>query len=710
MNKDLLINSSGVVLNIIEKILDTNIEIKGIENIPKNNPRIFVANHFTRIEALIVPYALYELTNKKVGVIADDSLFDTYFGDFLKNLGAMPISAPLRNNIMLGDLITGHKDWMIFPEGNMVKAKDISKEGNHFCVKINGTCQVVHTGSAFFALYSQLLRNDYFNNKIKDLKKFQRKYFLDESKNISNEETMIVPINISYSKLRTGKNFLLDMVPRFMDKIGKHFLEELEIESNIVLNSKIIIQILKPLSTQDLLVDFYKKEPNHNKIINKYRYELTHRFMDRIYKSLTINFDHIFTLLILLYPKKSINKNHLKRMIYLLWNEIKHNCLNYDKDLEQNIINLISYEEFEPFEDILKIAIKYNIIYEDNLNYFIDKNALLNTYTHHTIRLNNILRVILNEVLIIDSLNIIAKDLVLKDKKEINTQLLELLEKEEKDEFDNDYNEYKDYENIKPKITGSSRYYNHTSSNICVITVHGFSSSPQEVEQMSEYLHNKGLNVYSPRLKGHGTVPEDLKERSWQEWYFSLSRAIVIATLKYKKIYVIGFSTGGLLALLSTKKCYIEFAGIICINAALHLNDIRVKTLVPALSFWNDILNAVHANEYSKKYVDNNAENPDINYDKFYVESIKQLSDLMSKTRKILSDIQSPILIIQGKDDPVVNPTSAYEIFDKIKSKEKELVILERKNHVIVKGEDTKELYDEIIKFIQQHKIKEKDD
>ncbi len=702
MKKDLLINSSGILLNILEKILDTNIEIKGIENLPESNPRIFVANHFTRIEALIVPYALYEHTNKKVGVIADDSLFDTYFGDFLKELGAMPLSAPLRNNIMLGDLITGCKDWMIFPEARMVKAKDISKEGNHFCVKIDGTCQVVHTGSAFFALYSQLLRNDYFKHKIKDFKKFQRKYFINECKDISNEETMIVPINISYSNLRTGKNFLIDMVTKFMDKSGKHFLEELEIETNIVLNSKITIQILKPLSTQDLLEDFQKKESNHNNIINKFRYELTHRFMDKIYKNLTINFDHIFVLLIFLYPKKSINKNHLKRMIYLLYNEIKLNCLNYDKELEHNIINLISYEEFEHFEDILSVAIKDNIITEDKVSYYIDKSTLLNSYTHHTIRLKNILRVILNEVLIIEKVNKLAKNLVLKDKEEINKQLLELLEKEEYDEFKNDYNKYKDYENIKAKEIGQSRYYNHTNSKVCVITVHGFSSTPKEVEQMSEFIHSKGVNVYSPRLKGHGTVPEDLKTRSWKDWYFSLSRAITIATLKYKRIYVVGFSTGGLLALLSTKKCYIEFEGIICINAALYLNDIRVKALLPALSFWNDIVNAVHGNEYAMEYIENKAENPDINYDKFYVEAIEQLSDLMSRTREILSKIESPILIIQGKDDPVVNPTSAYEIFDKIKSKDKDLKILERKNHVIVKGNDTKELYDEIYKFIQK--------
>ena len=702
MKKDLLINSSGILLNILEKILDTNIEIKGIENIPKNNPRIFVANHFTRMEAILVPYALYDITNKKVGVIADDGLFDTYFGDFLKNLGAMPKSEPFRNNIMMGDLITGCKDWMIFPEGRMVKGKDISKEGEHFCVKIDGTCQIVHTGSAFFALNSQLLRNDYFNHKIKDLRKFQHKYFIHECTDISEEETMIVPINISYSNLRTGKNFLIDVISKFMGKYSKHFLEELEIETNIVLNSKITIRILKPISTQDILKDLYKKEPNHNKIINKYRYELTHRFMDKIYKNLTINFDHLFALVIFLYPKKSINKNHLKRLLYLLSYQIKINCLNYDEDLEHNIINLISYEEFEPFESILEVALNDNIISEDKINYFIDKKALLDSYSHHTIRLNNILRVILNEVMIIKSVNTLAKDLILHDEETIKTQLLQLLEKEEADEFENDYNKFKDFPSAKSKDIGIPRYYNNTDSDICVITVHGFSSSPKEVQQMSEFIHNKGINVYSPRLKGHGTAPEDLKDTTWKDWYASLSRAITIASLKYKRIYIIGFSTGGLLALLSSKKCYLEFAGIVCINAALNLNDVRVKTLLPAISFWNDLVNAFHANDYAKEYIGNNAENPDINYDKFYVRAIEQLSSLMAKTKKNLANIDCPILIIQAKDDPVVNPTSAYEIFEKIKSKQKDIVILDLNNHVIVKGNNTKELYDEIYKFIQK--------
>lgn len=707
MKKDLLLNSNGFILNILEKVLDADIEIKGVENIPKENPRIFVANHFTRMEAMIVPYAMYELTGKKVGVIADDSLFKTYFGSYLEEIGAMRKSQPHRNNIMIGDLVTGCKDWMIFPEGMMVKAKDISKEGDHFCVKIDGVCQRVHTGSAFFALNSQLLREDYFSKKIKNTIKFQRKYFINDCKQIEKNETMIVPINISYSNLRTGKNFLSDMAAKFLDNIGENFLEELEIEGNIALNSKITIQILKPISTKNILNNIYKKELNQSKIINKYRYSLTHKFMSKIYKSLTVNFDHIFALTLFMSPTKRINKIYFKRILYLVANAIKMNCIYFNENLNNDIIKLVSYEPYEAFESILKVAIKDEILTQTDDEYFIHKENLLNLYTHHTIRLRNILRVILNEILIIDEVNIIVKDLVRLSSEEINKKLYELLKIEEVFEYENDYAKYIADEDLKPRKVGIPFFFENNNSDTCIINIHGFSSAPKEVLEMSKFLHNKGFNVYAPRLRGHGTSPKDLRDTTWNDWYLSVSRAITIATLKYKKIYIIGFSTGGLLALLSTKKCYKQISGIICINAALHLNDIRIKTLLPALSFWNDLVEAFNAKKYGKEYLDNDSENPEVNYNKHYVDSIEQLSLLMKKTQKNIPKIKTPTFIIQAKNDPVVNPSSAYEIYEKIKSEKKELLMLNLDNHIIIKGEKTKELFENIYSFIN---ILEKDD
>ena len=707
IQNDLLINTNGYVLSLLEKILNANIEVKGIENIPKNNPIMFVANHFTRIEAMLVPYTLYNLTNKKVGVIADDSLFKSYFGNFLKNLGAMKKSEINRNEHIIGDLITSCKNWMIFPEGIMVKAKDITKIDNIFCVKIDETCQRVYTGAAVFALSSEFFREKYFERKLENYDEFSEKYFINDCSEITPNETMIVPINISYSKLRNGRNFLVDMAEKLLDDIGDNFKEEIEIEGNLILNSKIIIRILEPISTKKLLEPLYSKGLLQEEILNSLRYDVTHDFMNKIYESLTISFDHIFTLILFLFPKEEIELEYFKRLIYIVFSKIKEKNLPYDESINKDLIYLISYEKFEAFDDILKVAIKDNILQIHEIHcdrYLINKEVLANSFTHHTIRLKNILRVILNEILAQDDIVNMVKDLLLKKEFENNIELAEILKCEEKEEFENSYEKFENNKDIKAKDIGTTNYFENINSNSCVIVVHGFSSAPKEMQNLALFLNENNFNVITPRLSGHGTVPEDLKTKTWQDWYKSVSRSITIASLQYKKVYIVGFSTGGLLALLSTKKQYKEFVSLVCINAALHLNDLRIKTLLPAISFWNDIVKVFNENKYAKEYVDNFPENPQINYNKHYVSSIEQLSLLMDKIKKNLHKIKKPILIIQGKDDPVVNPSSAHEIYEKIESRFKKLKMINSSKHVIV-NENTDGLYDYILSFINEGKL-----
>lgn len=700
---DLLIDSGGYMLKLVEKILSTNIEIKGIENIPMNNPKIFVANHFTRVEALIVPYTLYHLTKKKVGVIADDSIFE-YFGDILKDLGALPKSTPNRNNIILSDILTARKDWMIFPEGVMVKGKHIVKEDNHYCVKIDGESEKVFTGAAVFALQSQLLREAYLHKNIKNVEAFHNTYMLNVHDHISQQESMIVPINISYAPIRTGRNFLTEIANTIFSNISEPFKEEIEIESNIVLHSKIIINILKPMGMKEFTssVALQNTPMSDNQIIDAYRYRLTHDFMKSIYENLTIRFDHLFAALLYFSPHDYVNKLHFKRLLYLIAHKIKNSSLQFDESIEKNFINLISFESYEPFEEILQIAKEHQIISETKENYVISKENLTEGYTHHTIRLKNILKVFLNEVLIIKEVVDMIEQYSLLPPKDIDAMLLIHLINQEKDEYLQDYLEFKEDKNIKPKEVGEPYFLQTDRSKIGIIALHGFSSAPMEVNEMAVYLNKKGFNVYAPRLRGHGTTPEDLKTRSWKEWYESVSRAIIIGSLMYDKIYIAGFSTGGLLALLSTKKCAPKLKGIICINAALKLNDLRIKTVLPAIEFWNELVESFDANEYKKEYLPNKAEYPPINYNRHYIDAISQLSDLMKKTKKALKKITLPTLIIQAQNDPVVNPKSAQEIYDKITSQKKELIFMPFNNHVIIRGKRAKELFNTIVEFIKE--------
>jgi len=712
MKKNLLIDSSGYVLKLLQKILDTNIEIQGLENIPKDNPRIFVANHFTRMEAMVVPYWLYHKTNKKVGVIADDSIFISFFGDFLKNIGALSKSHPNRDNIIMSDILQGKKDWLIFPEGRMVKGKRIIREDDeHYSVKIDNVPKKVYTGAAYFGLDSQLLREDYLNNKIHNKERFMKKYLIDNLDDINDNETMIVPVNISYSPIRTGNNFLVDIAKKLLDNLNDQLLEELEIEGNIILNSKIIIQILEPISLKKITHNEHIKEDchectkkqkhhNHKDFINRYRRNLTNEFMKNIYENLTIRFDHIFVLILYFSEHDIMKKEHLKRLIYLVAKEIKDGSLFFDSDIDHDIIRLISYEDFEPFEDVLKVAIKDGIIIEAGKNYVINKPNLLEGYTHHTIRLKNILKVVLNEVLIIHDVVQLVQSYSVLTEKGINFMLSNKLINEELNEFEEDRNEYLDNEDLKEEYIGKPYFLDNESSKTGIITVHGFSSAPLEVKEMGSYLNKKGFNIYAPRIKGHGTTPQDLQNTTWKQWYNSLSRAIAIASIKYDKFYIAGFSAGGLLALLSSQKNCPQLKGLICINAALYLKDIRVKAFVPAVNLWNEIVSSVHIEDLQKEYVTNDAEYPLINYDKHFVKSIFQLNALMNNTQKMLSHVKDPVLVIQGKNDPVVNPHSAKEIYLGIKSKNKAIVTLDFDNHVIIKGENNELVFEEINKFI----------
>jgi len=716
MKKNFLIDSSGYILKLLQKILDTNIEIKGLENLPKDNPRIFVANHFTRMEALVVPYWLYHTTNKKVGVIADDSIFVSFFGNFLKNIGALSKSDPNRDSIIMSDILQGTKDWLIFPEGIMVKGKRIVKEEDeHYSVKIDGVTKKVFTGAAYFGLNSQLLREDYLNDKINDPDRFVKKYFLNGIDDISEKETMMVPVNISYSPIRTGNNFLVDMAKKLIDNLNDKLLEELEIEGNIILNSKIIIQILEPVSLKELTHNVHilkdpsglhkhHKHHNHTEIINKYRRVLTNDFMKKIYINTTIRFDHIFALILYFSSTDIINKEHLKRLIYLVAKDIKDTKLFFDSDIETDIIKLISYESFAPFEDVLSVAIEDGIIIDAHDNYIINKENLMEGYTHHTIRLKNILKVVLNEVLIIEDIVHLVQMYSSLSQQNINFALTNKLMEEENHEYESDRQIYLDNDEFKDELkneeVGKPYYLNAMDPNNVVVAVHGFSSAPMEMKELATYLHKKNINVYAPRLKGHGTTAYDLQNSTWEDWYYSLSRAITIASMKYENIYIAGFSAGGLLALLSSLKHCPKLKGVICINAALKLKDSRVKTLIPAVNLWNEIVSSVHIEDLQKEYIPNIAEHPDINYDKHYVKSIFQLNQLMIISSKKLKDIHLPTLVIQGKNDPVVDPASAKEIYINIQSKDKAIVYLNSNTHVIVKTDENKLIFEEIIKFI----------
>lgn len=708
---------AAFAIKILEKLIGANFSVTGVKNIPKD-PVMFVANHFTRMETFIVPYLIFKYNNRQVKSLADSSLFSGFLGKILDSVGAISTKDEKRDEIILRDLILSQSDWLIYPEGSMLKNKKIEKK-SRFTNYTPGRVGPVRTGSAVLALKSQIYRNNLVsalkkgdNDKLSSLEK---KLSLKADLNLDKVTTKIVPVNISYYPIRPGDNNIKKIISKFVKKIPKSVAEELEIEGNILLNSHINVDFGEVIDVKEFIknkaalinaIPIISYETKADLLIKYFRIPLTLNFMTQVYGNCHINFDHLFAAALKYSSKDEITISLLKKNIYLsgiLIAKIGKYKI-HESILESNLVKILNDEPCEIFDGVFDLAVKQKLITKKAKGKIkINKKAFEKNYDFHEIRRENSLQVVFNEF----SLLRVANDIVRKNAKlseaDISAKLVQEIFNYDLLNYDLDHESSYDRNFSKNKNIGRPFYLksnNKNSSKVGILIVHGYKSSPAEVKNLANYLHKEDFDIYAVRLKGHGTTPMDLRDSKWSEWYDSLNRGYSALNAYCDKIIIIGFSTGGLLTLLSSslKNKENNLAAIISINAALKLRDIRVK-FISGIHAWNEWLNKFSIKKGQLEYVEDEPENKETNYYRNYIKSVKELGHLMEICDDNLSKIKANSLIIQAKDDPIVNPVSGKKIYKKIAAKNKVLKEVDFDNHVIINGKNQ----DKIFKIIKDY-------
>ena len=718
---------ASFAMNLLEKLLGTRFTISGVEKIP-NNPVMFVANHFTRSETFFVPYIINKATGRHVRCLADSKIFLGTFGKFLRSVGTLSTKDPNRDNIIIEDLVNGAFDWMIYPEGSMVKSKEIKYDGLY----INYTpyrVGPVRTGASVLALKSELFRTEiieaYKNKDQQTLDNYKINNGLVYHDSYKNLQTQVVPVNITYYPIRPGSNKIKDLATRLIKNLPKQIVEELEIEGNILLDADINISFGDPINLADYIgsargvinkIPIIKGETKNNFILKYYRSRLTSDFMEKIYSDVQINFDHIFVSALIHSSQSKIEIDYLKRIIYysaVLISKTKKYRLN-PSIYEDNIFKIFTDEDYFEFDSVFDLAIKQNLIKKTSENEIeIFKNTLSKKVDFHQIRIENTLQVILREFSMLEGANSVVKRVCSFDKDELANLVFKSIYEADLKTFEQNYSQNFDKNFSKDKSIGSPLFLDNKKQeikkiqNFGVVLAHGYKSAPKEVEDLAKFLNDFGIKTYSVRLKGHGTAPIDLKNYSWFDWYESLQRGYCALSNVCSKIIIIGFSTGGLLALLSAsqkKSISSKVSAVVSINSALKLRDIKSK-MIPGINLWNELLEKFNLEKGRMEFVDDNPENPQINYSRNYIKGVYELEKLMSLCDNNLHKILCPTLVIQSKNDPVVNPISGQLIFDKIQSKEKKIVEMDFDKHVIITGKNNNLVFQEIINFFNQQKM-----
>jgi esterase/lipase len=79
-----------------------------------------------------------------------------------------------------------------------------------------------------------------------------------------------------------------------------------------------------------------------------------------------------------------------------------------------------------------------------------------------------------------------------------------------------------------------------------------------------------------------------------------------------------------------------------------------------------------------------------------------ELEKLMKLVENQLKNVMEPTLIIQGSDDPVVNSVSALEIFEKLGTKEKQLLRIYAQHHGILRGREADKVNAMVLMFLEK--------
>ncbi|THB76403.1 MAG: alpha/beta fold hydrolase [Desulfobacteraceae bacterium] len=708
---------SSISLKYLSFLSKANIHIIGSENIPSGS-NIFTANHFTRIETIFLPYHIHRITHRPVWSLAADELFQSGFLQaLLSSMGAVSTRDPHRDDLILTTLLSKDAEWIIFPEGRMVKNKKTVKK-NGFEISDGIEARPPHTGAAALALRCEFFRERLRRMQEKNPEECQRIaniFDITDIESVLSNETHIIPINISYYPETPKPNILSRIVQRVIKSPSQRLMDEIMTEGAMVFaGTDITIRFGDPIKIRPFLNHFliesdlttrrpigFNEKTSSRPVIKEISIDIMETYMGRVYAMATINYDHVMACILKHFPYRAdgIDLYEFKCKVYYAISEMIHNeSFCYYQSFFDNQIHLLIDDRFGRFDAFFKIAQESGVITIEGQKIFKDQARFVRQEDFHRIRIENPLLVITNEIEPLKAVEAHLKKIAQIPNNEIHKLIKHHLLEKIQAEFDQDYDRYFREGESKKSDIGQPVFLQYHRDRAGVLLIHGYMAAPAEVKGFAQYLHARGYTVYAPRLKGHGTSPEDLSQTRYTQWIESVEEAYVVLKHSCETIFIGGFSTGAGLALELCTRVK-DYKAVFAIAPPIQLRDLG-SYFIPAIDTWNQMIKKVKLDAMAKEFIANQPENPHINYHRNPISGVHELEKLMDDLEPRLKQIEQPALVVQSRNDPVVEPKGTSRLFQHIGSAFKEYYIFDFDRHGILLGKGATRVYQAIENFL----------
>ncbi len=248
-----------------------------------------------------------------------------------------------------------------------------------------------------------------------------------------------------------------------------------------------------------------------------------------------------------------------------------------------------------------------------------------------------------------------------------------------------------------------------------VILAHGFTSSPDEMAWLGDYLSQQGAAVYGLRLFGHGTHPRDLGRARLTDWVAGMEDGMAIVSGLANYIFFCGQSLGAMLVFLKaaelgqaaktrtlqkhpTRPGDVQLAGVIGLATPLpQFNFMDRFTAQLGGAF------KVLARKQGVKLDSNYGVRREANYPAYGAYAPRVILEIDRLSRVFygsLSLVKAPALLIHPRSDQPFSPGPIEDIYRNLGSEKKELIWLENFEHSVVRDPRRTEVFDRVGHFI----------
>ena len=235
-----------------------------------------------------------------------------------------------------------------------------------------------------------------------------------------------------------------------------------------------------------------------------------------------------------------------------------------------------------------------------------------------------------------------------------------------------------------------------------VLLLHGLTGTPYEVRPFAQALVQRGFAVRAPRLAGHDDVSA-LEAVTRREWYEGVEAAFdELRDGGRRKVVVLGFSLGALLALRLAALRPRELHGLVSVSVPLAMPAWQ-KSAVSALArlrrhpWLGGLVGALPGRGPDVRIEREFRDSPSLRV--FPWPALAQLASLQDEVGELLPLVRAPLLLLHGAYDHVAPPEGSARVAQRVGSITVRRILLPSSFHIVALDLDRARACAEVVEF-----------